>query len=80
MAKTPLDLSSIRAVRRIRDGLDSDAVCRDLGISQTRLKHISAAYESVPDDLLSAMERVLTDRERLRRLVNELMHAGVDLA
>jgi hypothetical protein len=79
MAKTPLDLPSIRAVRRIREGLDGDAVCRDLGISPARLRHISAAYESVPDDLLSAMERVLTDRERLRRLVDELMHAGVDL-
>ena len=77
MPRTPLDLSSVRAARCIRQGLDRDAVCRDFGISQTMIGRISTMYENVPDDLLSGIEKVLADRERLRRLVNELMHAGI---
>lgn len=74
MQRTPIDLSSIRAARSMRNGENRDSVSRNLGISPTLMDRISATYANVPDALLVGIERVLSDRERLRRLISELMH------
>jgi hypothetical protein len=36
---------------------------------------IEATYSTVPDGLLARIERVLNDRERLKRLISDLLRA-----
>lgn len=73
--RAPLDLNCIHAVRRLRAGTPPDAVQRELGLSQANLMNIQATYANVSDGLLTRIERVLNDRERLRRLISDLLRA-----
>lgn len=74
MQKLLLSLNSIRAVREIRAGASRRQVCGDLGISPRNIDRIESAYDNVPDTLLAGIERLLSDREKLRRLISNLMH------
>jgi len=76
MRKLLLSLNSIRALRELRAGANRSKVSDDLGISLRNIDRIESAYDSVPDQLLAGIERLLADRERLRRLVSSLMHRG----
>jgi len=74
MHKLLLNLNSIRAVREIRSGANPREVCGELGISPRNIDRIESIYGSVPDNLLAGIERLLNDREKLRRLISNLMH------
>lgn len=69
-----LNLNSIRAVREIRAGRNPLQVCGNLGISLRNIDRIESLYGAVPDHLLAGIERLLNEREKLRRLVSSLMH------
>jgi hypothetical protein len=73
MHKVPLDLDSVRALREIRAGLSHEAVRCELGISLPRIARIESVFGNVPDNVLAAIERLLCDRERLQRLISNLI-------
>lgn len=72
--KIPLNLNSVRAVREIRAGRNPRKVSGELGISLRNIDKIESVYGNVPDNLLAGIERLLNDREKLRRLISNLMH------
>jgi len=74
MQRIPLDLTSVRAARDMRAGKSRDAVQRELGISVITMANIEAVFGDLSDALLAGIERVLNDRERLRKLISDLMH------
>lgn len=76
MQKIPLNLNSIRAVREIRAGANRSKISGELGISERNMDRIESLYGNVPDNLLAGIERLLNDREKLRRLISSLMHRG----
>ena len=73
MRKLLLNLDSIRAVREIRAGGNPRQVGGHLGISRRNIDRIESLYGAVPDHLLAGIERLLNEREKLRRLVSTLM-------
>jgi hypothetical protein len=74
MQKLMLNLNSIRAVREIRAGANPRKVGGDLGISSRNIDRIESVYSGIPDNLLAGIERLLSEREKLRRLISNLMH------
>ena len=42
--------------------------------SLANIERIETVYGNVPDNLLAGIERLLNDREKLRRLISNLMH------
>lgn len=74
MQKLMLNLNSIRALREIRAGANPRKVGGDLGISPRNLDRIESVYGNIPDNLLAGIERLLSEREKLRRLISSLMH------
>ncbi|MEP6483404.1 MAG: hypothetical protein ABJB01_03070 [Rudaea sp.] len=67
-------LRRIRAIRNIRSGVATvDQVCEELRIPQESLRALEQACRTVPDELLAQVEGVLSDNERLRRLVADLL-------
>jgi hypothetical protein len=74
MRKFLLSLNSIRAARELRAGADREQVGGSYGISPENLERIASTYGNVPEHLLDGIERLIADRERLRRLVSNLMH------
>jgi hypothetical protein len=75
MQKLPLSLDCVRAARGMRAGLSHEAARKEFGISLPRIVRIESAYSNVPDNVLAGLERILTDRERLKRLISDLIHA-----
>ena len=73
MQKIPLNLNSVRAAREIRAGLSHEAVRGELGISLPKIAKIESVCSNVPDHALAAIERLLNDRERLKRLISSLI-------
>lgn len=71
--KLPLDLRSLSAVRKIRDGANRANLAIEFGLSIQSLEDITSSYDGVPDSLLAAIERLLQDRDKLRRLVSRLL-------
>jgi hypothetical protein len=74
MQKILLNLNSIRAAREIRAGRNPRKVSGELGISLRNIDRIESVYGGIPDNLLAGIERLLNDREKLRRLISNLMH------
>jgi hypothetical protein len=74
MQRIPLNLNSVRAARELRAGANPKNIGNTLGMSLRTMERIETAYEPVPDALLAGIERLLNDREKLRRLVSTLMH------
>jgi hypothetical protein len=74
MGKLLLNLNSVRAARELRAGANRSKVSGEHGISLRDIDRIESEYGSVPDHLLASIERLLADRERLRRLISNLMH------
>jgi hypothetical protein len=74
MQKILLNLNSIRAAREIRAGRSPRKVSGELGISLRNIDRIESVYGSIPDNLLAGIERLLNDREKLRRPISNLMH------
>jgi len=76
MPKILLNLNSIRAARELRAGSNRHEVSGKFGISPRAIDRIETVYRELPDHLLAGIERLLNDREKLRRLVSNLMHRG----
>jgi hypothetical protein len=74
MQKILLNLNSVRAAREIRAGRNPRKVGGELGISLRNIDRIESVYGGIPDNLLAGIERLLNDREKLRRLISNLMH------
>jgi hypothetical protein len=74
MHKTLLNLNSIRAARDLRAGANARKISGEYGISLANIERIETVYGNVPDNLLAGIERLLNDREKLRRLISNLMH------
>jgi hypothetical protein len=74
MHKTLLNLNSIRAARDLRAGATPRKISGEYGISLANIERIETVYGNVPDNLLAGIERLLNDREKLRRLISNLMH------
>jgi hypothetical protein len=70
VAKLHLDLRSLSAVRKIRDGADPADLAIEFGLSMQSLEDITFSYDGVSDSLLVAIERLLKDRDKLRRLIS----------
>jgi hypothetical protein len=68
-----ISLSQIRALRSIRAGSSLNEVCRLAGMQKNTLREIELAYQNVSDQILGDIERVLREREKLRRLVADLL-------
>jgi hypothetical protein len=61
-------------VREIRAGHPARKISGDLGISLRNIDRIESVYGDIPDNLLAGIERLLNEREKLRRLISNLMH------
>ena len=72
--RIPLSLNSVRAARELRAGMSRETVGSEFGISLRKMEKIASAYGSVPDAVLMGIERLLNDREKLRRLISNLLH------
>ena len=68
-----ISLSQIRALRSVRAGSSYKEVCRLAGIQKNTLREIELVYQNVSDQILGDIERVLREREKLRRLVADLL-------
>ena len=75
MKRLPLNLTSVRAIRQLRLGSSREAIGSELGISLSSLHKIEDAFCNVPDTLIVGIERLLCDREKLQRLISNLMYA-----
>ena len=64
-----LRFKQLRAVRMIRAGSTPDQVCKALRLQPDSIRAWESACENVPDDILARLEHVLSDNEKLRRLV-----------
>ena len=73
MRKLLLNLDSIRAVRELRAGANPRQVGGHLGISRRNIDRIESLRRR-SHHLLAGIERLLNEREKLRRLVSTLMH------
>ena len=64
-----LRFNQLKAVRMIRAGSTPDQVCKTLRLKPDSVKAWETACRDVPDDILARLEHVLSDNEKLRRLV-----------
>ena len=71
--RRPLDLDSVRAARELRKGANRSHVRSEFGLSETLLERIESAYADAPPDLLGVIERLLDDRQKLRRMISALL-------
>jgi hypothetical protein len=69
-AQLPLDMRILGAVKKIRRGADRANLAIEFGMSVQNLEDVTSAYDSIPDSMLTAIERLLKDQARLRRLVS----------
>jgi len=70
-----LRFKQLKAVRMIRAGSAPDQVCKELHVQPNSVKAWETACRNVPDDILARLEHVLSDNEKLRRLVAGLGNA-----
>ena len=70
-----LRFKQLKAVRMIRAGSEPDQVCKALHLAPDNVKAWESACRNVPDEILARLEHVLSDNEKLRRLVAGLGNA-----
>jgi len=68
-----ISLEETRALRSLRSGASLDAVSRRWGVQREALGELDDTYRNVPDEVLEHLEFVLSDREKLRRLIADLV-------
>ena len=64
-----LSLEKVRAARLLRAGSTADEAGRTLRLAPDSVRRAHDAFRDVPDDVLALLERVLSDNEKLRRLI-----------
>jgi hypothetical protein len=70
-----LRFKQLKAVRMIRAGSAPDQVCKALHLALDNVEAWESACRNVPDEILARLEHVLSDNEKLRRLVAGLGNA-----
>ena len=68
-----ISLQETRALRSLRSGASLEAASRRWGVQREALGKLDDSYRNVPDELLENLEFVLSDREKLRRLIADLV-------
>jgi hypothetical protein len=68
-----ISLEETRALRSLRSGASLDVASRRWGVQREVLGKLADSYRNVPDEFLEHLEFVLSDREKLRRLVADLV-------
>jgi hypothetical protein len=76
MARIPLDLNSVRAARKLRSGCCRDQVQTEFGLDDRGIKNVESAYAAAPIPLLNIIERLVNDRNRLRKVIASLQSHG----
>lgn len=59
----------LRAVRRLRNGVDISAACSSLRVEPENVRILETVFRDVPDRILSDIEQLLSDHVRLQRLI-----------
>jgi hypothetical protein len=72
MARIPLDLKSVRAARKLCSGGRRDQVQSEFGLDDRGMRNVESAYATAPMPLLNVIERLLSDRDRLRKVIASL--------
>ncbi|MDP2957704.1 MAG: transposase [Longimicrobiales bacterium] len=62
-----------QALRRVRAGTPAVQVCRELGITQTTFYRWRKKYESAPVGVVRGTHELLTENQRLREMVADLL-------
>ncbi|MEP6485067.1 MAG: hypothetical protein ABJB01_11510 [Rudaea sp.] len=76
--RKPLDLQSVRAAKELRNGTDRHDVQSEFGFNARILERIELAYADASPDLLRIIERLLDDRQRLRKVISALLRESND--
>ena len=69
MAAPRLSLERVRAVRLLRAGSTADEASRALRLAPDSVRRSELAFRDIPDDVLALLEQLLSDNEKLRRLI-----------
>jgi hypothetical protein len=68
-----ISLETIRALRGLRSGMSLDQASRRWNVRPQTLSQLNRNYRNVPEQMLRHLELALSDRDRLRRLVADLV-------
>ncbi len=72
MART-ISLETIKALRSLRSGTSVAEASHRWGVHRETLDKIDRHYRNVPDEVLRDLEFALSDRDKLRRLIADLV-------
>ncbi len=75
-----LSLEKVRAVRLLRAGSTADEAGRALRLAPESVRRSEDVFRDVPDDILALLEQLLSDNEKLRRLIAGLQHLPLPFA
>ena len=68
-----VSLESIKALRSLRSGISIAEASRRWGVQRETLDRLERFYRNVPEEILKHLEGLLSDRDKLRRLVADLV-------
>jgi hypothetical protein len=72
-----LTLNGVRALRELRAGISQNAVCNATGLTHSKIMRIESTFDGIPDSVLGIIERLLNDRERLKKVISNLVNTGL---
>ena len=72
MART-ISLETIKALRSLRSGSSVAEASQRWGVQHETLSKLDRFYQNVPEEFLRHLEFALSDRDKLRRLVADLV-------
>ena len=68
-----ISLESIKALRSLRSGTSIAEASHRWGVQRETLSQLECFYRNVPEEILKHLEFVLSDRDKLRRLIADLV-------
>lgn len=68
-----VSLESIKALRSVRSGTSVAEASHRWGVQSKTLDELERFYRNVPEEILRHLEAVLSDRDKLRRLIADLV-------
>ena len=68
-----ISLETVKALRTLRSGVAIAEASRRWGVQRDTLAELERFYRNVPDAILRHLETALNDRDKLRRLVADLV-------
>ena len=64
--------NELRALRMVRRGADHQVVCGKLMVDSKSIVELDNLFKDVPDRLLSGIETIVSDHDKLCRLITTL--------